>query len=224
MPIRKITNGGKKVIGLFPSIKMGRMIGWESQLERDCLFLIEMDPDVYWYEEQPKKITYYVEGKAHTYTPDLLVLRRSRDIAQLVAVKSKEKAESEEWQSFFDIVRPICQDKYGYEYLVVTDREIRIQPRLNNIKLIYKYARTGITTAHQICLHKMFAGKKTLSLQEIVLGFAGKDSGIAEVYTLIYKGVLTVDLSQPLSLVSTASITLPPNSPEGPGRQELERK
>ena len=44
---RKITNRGtKKIIGKFPSLKMNTAIWWESQLERDYIYLLEIDPDV----------------------------------------------------------------------------------------------------------------------------------------------------------------------------------
>ena len=69
MGVRRITNGGRKVIGKFPSIKNGRMVWWESQIERDYLYLLEIDPDVVSYEEQPLKIRYYLDGEPHLYTP-----------------------------------------------------------------------------------------------------------------------------------------------------------
>ena len=51
---RKITNrGSKKVIGKFPSLKMNTTIWWESQLERDYIYLLEIDPDVTAYQGQP---------------------------------------------------------------------------------------------------------------------------------------------------------------------------
>jgi hypothetical protein len=56
---RKITNAGnRKVIGKFPSLKMNRVIWWESQLERDYIYLLEIDPEVLSYSEQPFTISY----------------------------------------------------------------------------------------------------------------------------------------------------------------------
>jgi hypothetical protein len=74
--VRKITNAGsKKVIGKFPSIKMDAIIWWESQIERDYIYLLEIDPDVISYVGQPFKIFYTDLGKSRSYTPDFLVKR-----------------------------------------------------------------------------------------------------------------------------------------------------
>jgi hypothetical protein len=209
MPIRKITKSGGKSIGMFPSLKTGRMIGWESLLERDHDYLLEMDPDVIDYEEWPFRIYYCVDGKQHFYTPDVLVTRRSRNIPQVVEVKDKETAEKEKWQRLFKIIRPICRDEYGCEFIVATDREIRVQPRLENIKIIYKYARTKIGSKHQILLHSLFGDRETLPLQEIVEGFAATAAGKPEVYALIHRGILSLDLSQHINPSTIVRLTLP---------------
>ena len=63
MRVRRITNGGRKVIGKFPSIKNGGMVWWESQIERDYFYLLEFDSDVIIYWAQPLKIRYYLDGR-----------------------------------------------------------------------------------------------------------------------------------------------------------------
>lgn len=95
MGIRKITNGGRKVIGKFPSIKMGRMIMWESQIERDYLYLVDFDVDVIFCQEQPLIVRYYndSDGKIHNYTPDFLLIRRDNK-KQVIEVKDEKTARS----------------------------------------------------------------------------------------------------------------------------------
>jgi hypothetical protein len=85
---RKITNKGSlKVIGKFPSLKMNTAIWWESQLERDYIYLLEIDPDVLFYQGQPFTITYsshyalqFVVGKKYrsecTFYPRLATRNR----------------------------------------------------------------------------------------------------------------------------------------------------
>ncbi len=65
MRVRKFTNRGSttKVIGKFPSLKNGKPVWWESQLERDFLYLLEIDDDVVSYYEQPLRIPYRLNGK-----------------------------------------------------------------------------------------------------------------------------------------------------------------
>jgi hypothetical protein len=70
MPVRKVSNRGGNIIGKFPSIKMRRMIAFESLLERDFIYLLDYDKDVEWFEEQPLTIEYQHEGKRRHCIPD----------------------------------------------------------------------------------------------------------------------------------------------------------
>ncbi len=203
--IRRITNGGKKVIGKFPSIKCGKMVWWESQLERDFLYLIEIDPDVLSYEEQPLKIEYFSDGKVRKYTPDFLVIRTDRK--QIVEVKDEKKAKKEEYVELFRKIGPICAQE-GYEFIVATDREIRVQPRLKNVKFLFKYAKTPVMTAHQVLLYSIFGDREALPLREIGRGFVAKGFKASAVYALIFCGILSIDLSRPISPETEARLSL----------------
>jgi hypothetical protein len=77
--------GNRKVIGKFPSLKMNTVIWWESQLERDYIYLLEIDPEVLSYGEQPFTISYTDKGKPRRYTPDFVVTRPQK--TQVVEVK-----------------------------------------------------------------------------------------------------------------------------------------
>jgi len=206
MGVRRITNGGRKVIGKFPSLKMGKMLWWESQLERDNDYLIEIDPDVLSYEEQPLKIRYFLDGKVHWYTPDLRVVRQ--DSKQIIEVKDEEHANSPEYIELFRRVAPICH-RNGYEFIVVTDSTIRVQPRLDNVKLIYKYAKTLVTSEHQMLLYTLFSDKGSLTLGEISKWFASKGIPDGIVYSLIYNGILSVDFMRPIGKGTAVTLSLP---------------
>jgi hypothetical protein len=54
------------------------MTAFESSLERDFLLLLDFNPDVEFFEEQPVKIVYHgAKGRRRTYTPDVLVRYRT---------------------------------------------------------------------------------------------------------------------------------------------------
>jgi hypothetical protein len=193
---RKITNKGtKKVIGKFPSMKLMKVVWWESQLERDYIYLLEFDPDVISYKEQPLTIYYNSNGKKRRYTPDFLVERAAK--RQIIEVKPEEHVTKEENALLFKSVTPLFNQE-GYEFLIATDTMIRTQPRLSNIKLLTKYARTPINPQHQIECHEFFARKQEASLDEIINFFAAKHEGIQVVYSLLYHGVISIDLMQPI--------------------------
>jgi hypothetical protein len=194
---RNITNAGTlKLIGKFPSLKMGRIVWYESLLERDYMYLLEIDSDVLWYREQPGRIYYTLDGKRHRYTPDLLVQRGSGK--QIIEVKPKKEAEKEEYVRLFKIATSICCNQ-GYEFRVATNETIRLQPRLRGVKILIKYARTPVLPQHQIDCHEFFAGRRREApLGEVIQFFASRGTGQQVVYALIYRGVLAVDLMRPL--------------------------
>ena len=204
---RKITNTGtRNLIGKFPSLKMGRVVWYESLLERDYMYLLEIDSDVISYREQPGRIYYTLGGKRHRYTPDLLVERRSEK--QIIEVKLKKVAEKEEYRRLFHIAGEICR-RESYEFRVATEETIRLQPRLNGIKLLYKYARTVLLPQHQIGCHEFFTMKQEAPLGEVTRFFASKGVGQQVVYALIFHGVLSADLTRPLTQHSVVRLPIP---------------
>src|SRR5215467_695338 len=114
---RRLTNATpNKVIGRFPSVKMGRVVWWESQIERDYIYLLEIDPDVLAYKEQPFRVKLELFGSLRSYVPDFLVVRKSRK--QIVEVKPVEKVTTEENSLLFPVMRQIAAER-RYEYMVV---------------------------------------------------------------------------------------------------------
>jgi hypothetical protein len=204
---RKISNTGtRNLIGKFPSLKMRRVVWYESLLERDYMYLLEIDSDVISYREQPGRIYYTLDGRCHRYTPDLLVERRSEK--QVVEVKLKKQAEKEEYRRLFRIARETCR-RAGYVFRVATEETIRLQPRLNGVKLLYKYARTEFLPQHQIGCHEFFSVRQEAPLGEVTQFFASRGIGQQVVYALIFRGVLSVDLMRPLTHDAVVRLPLP---------------
>ena len=128
MPIRKIPKyGAQKNIGKFSSVKTGRVVRYESLLERDYMYLLDFDPQVIYWHEQPLRFRYTLDGKTHWYTPDLEVHRDSKK--QIVEVKSQHQVESGEWDFLFRTAASISKEE-DYEYIVVTDEAITSSPNL----------------------------------------------------------------------------------------------
>src|SRR5437016_4446366 len=56
MPVRKVPKNYRNLTGLVPNTRTSSMTAFESSLERDFLLLLDFDPDVTFYEEQPVTI------------------------------------------------------------------------------------------------------------------------------------------------------------------------
>lgn len=139
MAVRRVTHHGGNVIGQFPSIKMTRMVGFESLIERDLLYLLDFDSEVYFFSEQPLTIEYAHEGKARHYTPDFHVARTG-DRHTLVECKPSHLTETDDNRRKFGAARAWCAER-DWEFSVVTDAQLRTGPRLDNIKRLTAYAR-----------------------------------------------------------------------------------
>ncbi len=142
MPIRKVSNRSKKnTIGNFPSLKMKRMIAFESLIERDGIYTFDFEPDILTFEEQPLSIEYEYEKKKRHYIPDFLLKKTSSSV--IVECKPSALVDLPENQRKFDAARQWCEEK-GYHFQVLTETELRKGFRLENIKLLTRFARQRI--------------------------------------------------------------------------------
>lgn len=182
-----------RFVGKFPSLKLDKMVLWRTQLERDLLYLLEFDVDVISYRAQPFSIDYVCNGTLHYCIPAFLVERTNK--SQVVEVKLEEqlKKGAEDYRS----VAAVCS-REGYEFLVFTESTIRSQPRLDNIKQLWRYARTELTLQHQLLCRDFIRGKRQATFDELIHFFESRHVPRQVVYALAYHGVIRIDLMQPI--------------------------
>jgi hypothetical protein len=173
------------------------------------MYLLDYDRDVSYWHEQPLRIRFSHGGKVHRYTPDLEVHRAAQK--QLIEVKPKHEVDSGKWDVLFRTASSVCEQE-GYEFLVVTDEVIRMKPRLENVKLLWKYARTPLLPQHQIICSEFFKSRKdeSVTLDDLIQIFTTKQVPTQALYSLLFWGALEFDLMQPLDRDSR--ITIPSSS------------
>lgn len=166
MPVRKVSNRGGNIIGSYPSIKVERMIAFESTIERDLLYLLDFEASVASYSEQPFVITYLDNGKKHTYTPDFAVTFTDGNHS-LIECKPEELVGSAQNQPKFSAGRAWCHE-HSWEYKVVTDEMLRSGYRLRNIKFLAQHARHSIPpTLKNRIVHSLGSDDGFAPIQEI---------------------------------------------------------
>lgn len=144
MPARKIPPNRRSLTGMVASRKNERLVASESSLERDFLVLLEFDPDVERYEEQPARIGYTDEkGVRRTYTPDVLVNYRQDLLPARPPLLCEVKYRSElaaKWQEIRRKVRAgrAYARERGWRFKIITDREVRT-PYLQSAKFLRPY-------------------------------------------------------------------------------------
>jgi hypothetical protein len=196
---------------MIASRKNERLVASESSLERDFLVLLEFDPTVERYEEQPVRIDYVdAEGRRRTYTPDVLVYYRA-DIFParpplLCEVKYRDELAAR-WEEFKPKVRAgrVYARGRGWRFKLVTERKVRT-PYLQSAKFLRAYRALPINDADvRLILDALRESGE--SDPERLLALIHHDPYkraelLPTLWHLVSHGHVSVDLNQPLTMCS----------------------
>jgi len=200
----------KRVRYRFASLKMGKLVHAESSLEFDACYHFEYARDIVSFQEQRLKIEYEENGETHSHFPDFVL--NGEDKGPIVEVKpSRHRKEDRNRRNFAAGIE--YAKRKNMEYIVHTEEDIRREPRLGNLKLLYRYAR------HVISLDAWFEVKKILSeaggtmqLNELesLLTSVDNRQRIACIYSLIWRQKhLSIDLEQPITKKTVVALISP---------------
>jgi hypothetical protein len=132
----------KQNIGNFSSCKMETSFRYNSLLQKDFMYWLEFDADVLSYDAPGLVVNYQSNRKEKTHTPDFQVVRYQKK--QIIEVKSQKTVESEKYVQLYQMLSGLY-DETGWTFVVLTESEIRREPILSNIKLLYGYARESFS-------------------------------------------------------------------------------
>jgi len=208
MPVRKIPKNYLGVTGGFSSAKNGRMLQFESPLERDYMILLEFDPHVMKFEEQPVKIPFKKGSKP--YVPDLLI-HYSNAPPALVEVKTLEDLIKNEilYAPKFEKAVEFANAR-GWDFRILTEKEIRV-PRLGTLKFLRSYAHSHVSlididrVINALRVHKGSLPMNRL-LDSICSGKNERLNLISVVWNLVLKNIILIDYDRELS--DTTLLTL----------------
>lgn len=147
MGVRKVvTRSGKRFRGKFPSRKNQGVVQWESLLERDAIRWFEYHPEVRSYAGQPRIVNYYDLGShPHRYYPDFAVELTSGETFD-VEVKPHNKLLNPDIAAKLACVATRYQE-LGMRFRILTEREIRLEPRFTTLKAIHRSVRQTASSA-----------------------------------------------------------------------------
>jgi TnsA endonuclease N terminal len=202
-PARKIQNRGcHRVIGRFPSSKAKQSLWWDSQIERDFLFHAEFDSSVSKISGQPFRVSYVTNGKRRRYTPDFLLEGSNKKL--VVEVKPHDKSQSPEFGLWKQAVSTVLE-KNGYQFVVMTDTQIRAQPLLANLKWLFRF-RTANYVAYDLQLLLAHLGRTAMTIADAQLLATKNNLDPNLVWHLVASRTLGVDLNKPLTTLSIINI------------------
>lgn len=189
--VRKIHNVNSwKVIGRSFSPKMGVALDWESTLERDWLLCLDGDPAVRAFGVQPRAFNYLYEGGWHRYTPDVEVHWAAADeLPTIYEVKPLEVASSPSFKQKAATIGAVVKAK-GYRFEVVTETEIRAEPRLSNLRFLKYYSAVDVTNSERDMVSHMLEAQGACSLQVLSHVLADTSVNLATLYRLLWDGYI----------------------------------
>jgi hypothetical protein len=213
VPVRSIPKNYRSLTGKVNDVRRGRAVGFESALERDFYLILDFDPAVARFEEQPVKIAYRdPEGTSRTYTPDVLVHYHSvppsaeRRSPRLYEIKYREDLRAN-WRAYkpkFKAARHYAAQQ-GWLFRLITEREIRT-PHLKNATFLRPFRAR--TVASEDCCHVLTtlvsAGRITPAALLMRLSNDRQERArlLAVLWHLVAHAQIGADLTLPLTMHS----------------------
>jgi len=153
------------------------MVAFESLIERDYLYLLDYEPDIEWFEEQPLTIKYQHDDMVLHYTPDFHLVETGQNV--LVECKPHAFVDKDENRRKFRAARTWCADR-EWGFRVVTDRDIRTGFRLENVQLLTRYARHVVDPRTKGGIYALLrSAQAAMSINDIVREITGADFSAA---------------------------------------------
>ncbi|WP_281544935.1 TnsA endonuclease N-terminal domain-containing protein [Grimontia sp. SpTr1] len=162
----------------FMSLKNDAVVRTMSVLEYDFCLHLEYNPDVHSYVSQPDGFFYHFNGRKCRYTPDFQVFD-SAGTSAFFEVKHSSKISSPDFKARFEKKARVA-DELGHPLVLVTEKQIRLDPIINNLKLLHRYS--GLHTITEIQKSVLAYVRKR---GEVKLYQVADELGISEHETLI---------------------------------------
>jgi len=217
--VREINYKYSSLSGNFVSKKNdNKLIQFESSLERDYVYLLEFNPEVYCYLEQPLKINYVnSQNKRKTYTPDFLVRYRDPLIKdELIEIKYNSDLVANYFllKPKFQAAEEFCE-KNCLTFSILTEKDIREKKPdyLKNIIFLFRYRvilqdskNENLNEEDVFLIIKTLRKLKVCSIQDLLNKLSKEAKRKAEllfyIWFLIAKKYIECDLEVKLSMNS----------------------
>jgi len=190
-----VTRSRARPTGKFPSWKMGRMLQWESINELHAFRLLDCNPNVTGFREQPCEIAYVHDGVIRSHFPDILV--EVDGLKEIWEVKPRSEALRPEISSRSALLAKHLP-AWGYSYHVVLGDDLAKQPRLGNANLLLSFGRRIVTDCEQEFIRLALEKHGSLHWSDACAGAYGA-KGREILCHLVLTGILTFDINSPCS-------------------------
>lgn len=175
----------------FQSLKNEATVLCRSKLEADYALVLEFRDDVLAYQVRPFGVRYKAEGKYRVFKPHFLIQTELLqtavwlDSAKLAAVKEKFNVR---------LLKNVCF-KYGIQLEIVSSDEIRQQPRLNNLKLLWRFSRVKIEPYQILQCANLFKSRQTIIFNDLLAYLKLKNLSLGVAFALLFQKIIDFDIN-----------------------------
>ncbi|MBF9223875.1 TnsA endonuclease N-terminal domain-containing protein [Hymenobacter ruricola] len=204
-PVRKIGMTYRSLSAIQPSGKNGTLVRAESALERDACCLLEFDPAVVEYVEQPLTIQYTEEGRSRRYTPDFFVRYAAGRPARLIEIKyAKDLQASQALFASRFLAAQQHAEAAGWQFRIWTEVEIQT-PYLKNAKFLLRFRAPVLFAQPEHCflLLELVARLERTTPAELLRVASDKPEKQAVLLPVLWHLVSTAQLGCDLSVALT---------------------
>ncbi|MBY6186789.1 Tn7 transposase TnsA N-terminal domain-containing protein [Marinobacter hydrocarbonoclasticus] len=189
---RNLGHSRVKNLFRFASPKMNRVLTVESSLEFDACFHFEYSPTIEQFEAQPEGFFYTFNGRQCGYTPDFAVIDGGK--WRFIEVKPQSKVLQSDFRSRFH-AKQLQANALGLNLVLVTDKQIRVNPILNNLKLLHRYSGFQAMTPLHLHLLRLVKHIGSVTVAGLVEA-SGEEPGsvLATTLSLVARGQVSTDL------------------------------
>jgi hypothetical protein len=187
----------------------GSSVSFESALERDWSILLDFDPDVAGFLEQPFTLSYAHEGRQHHYTPDFMAefgrqTGQSKRVVYEVKYRDELRRDWLEYRPRFQAANRHCRAQ-GWTFTILTEQEIRT-PLLENAKFLRQYPTIRVKPLVRSRLIETLHSLGPTTLEELLTtacaGVHSREETLPTLWSLIATRQVVCDLHQPLMMYS----------------------
>jgi hypothetical protein len=185
--------------GWFYSSKLDSFVPYRGTLSFDFLTLAEAHPRVLSISSKAEPVQWWNGTTWVTYHPRYVVSVRTgrRDISRSIDIEVLSSRDVKDDQLKLNRVRRECQST-GRQFLIFTERQCRVQPRLTNCKFILQHAGSAIAMEDD-CQHIRETARVRghFTLNEVVaIGTLTYPQAYSATLCLVGRGELTFPLGR----------------------------
>ncbi|MGR5144481.1 TnsA endonuclease N-terminal domain-containing protein [Photobacterium sp. DNB23_23_1] len=164
----------------------------ESYLEFDTCFHLEYSSSITSFIAQPEGFFYRLAERELPYTPDFQIIENGS--TKWIEVKPFVKTQQPDFLQRFKAKQEKAQ-QLGIPLVLVTEKQIRVNPILNNLKILHRYSGFQSLTSTHLRLLSLVktAGEISISNAANQLGIE-QSLMVKSAFSLVSSGMLTTDL------------------------------